>query len=55
MGSVDPKFRIVPYTATGERVERADAAGQKAKVEYGPFVMKPKKGAGEFDGYYQGR
>lgn len=50
----DIKFQIFPLDANGDRLEREDpSTKQKVKVIYGPYPMTPKKGAGEFDGYYQ--
>jgi hypothetical protein len=45
--ALTPKFTISRYTATGEKVP-----GLK---DEGPFEMKPKRGGGEFDGYYGGQ
>ena len=43
-GAVDPKFRIIRMSSTGER-----------EKELGPFTMAAKKGPSGFDGYYQGQ
>ncbi len=56
VGAIDPKFRIVPYTPAGEQLTREDpVTHQKIKVEFGPYQLVAKKGAGEFDGYYAGQ
>ena len=43
-GAIDPKFRIVRFSADGER-----------EKEFGPYQMTPKPGPGGFDSYYQGQ
>jgi hypothetical protein len=43
-GQLDPKFRIVRFSADGQ-----------SEKQLGPFQMTPKQGAGGFDGYYQGQ
>jgi hypothetical protein len=40
-----PKFRIQEWNANADQL----------KKESGPFEMKPRKGGGEFDGYYSGQ
>lgn len=49
----DVKFQIFPLTSSGDRIEREGPDKQKMKLVYGPYPMAAKKGAGEFDGYYQ--
>jgi hypothetical protein len=43
-GAIEPKFKVVQYGPDNEK-----------KAERGPFPLAPKKGAGGFDGYYQGQ
>lgn len=44
LGAIDPKFRIVRFSANGDR-----------EKEFGPFQMSPKQGPGGFDSYFQGQ
>ncbi|MDB5312305.1 MAG: hypothetical protein JWO38_6507 [Gemmataceae bacterium] len=44
IGSIDPKFKIVRFSADGQQ-----------EKQLGPFPLVPKQGAGGFDGYYQGQ
>lgn len=43
--ALSPKFRV----------EKWNAAGDAKEKEFGPFELRPKKGGGEFDGYYNGQ
>ena len=53
-GEQEIKAEILPLNSAGDRLEREDpVTKQKVKLVYGPYTMAAKKGAGEFDGYYQ--
>ncbi len=40
-----PRFRVQEWNANADQLRK----------EHGPFEMKPRKGGGEFDGYYTGQ